>query len=101
MYRLPPEVLRRVIFPLGGLSKDEARAIVAEEGLSASDGSGQPRSLFSLAASQLRDYLRDHVALNEPGPFLDLQGRAIGEHRGIWQFTIGQRVASGRHSVDE
>ncbi len=94
MYRLPPEVLRRVIFPLGGLSKDEARAIVAEEGLSAAT-EADSQDLCFLGGKSLRDYLRDHVALNEPGPFLDLQGRAIGEHRGIWQFTIGQRRRLG------
>ena len=35
-----------------------------------------------------------------PGPFLDLDGNVIGEHRGIIHYTIGQRRGLGQSFGD-
>lgn len=90
MYRLTPDVLRRIILPVGGLSKDEVRSIIAEEGLSV-ETEKDSQDLCFLDGKSLRTYLREQVGREEPGHFLDLEGRVIGEHGGIWQFTVGQR----------
>ena len=90
MYRLTPDVLRHVIFPVGGLSKDEVRSIIAEEGLSVATEKDS-QDLCFLDGKSLRTYLREQIGQEEHGPFIDLEGRVIGEHGGIWQFTVGQR----------
>ncbi|NMA18316.1 MAG: tRNA-specific 2-thiouridylase [Clostridiaceae bacterium] len=90
MYRLTPDVLRCVLFPVGGLSKDEVRSIVTEEGLSVATEKDS-QDLCFLDGQSLRTYLRERIGREEPGPFLDLEGHVIGEHDGIWQFTVGQR----------
>jgi len=90
MYRLTPDVLRHVIFPVGGLSKDEVRSIIAEEGLSVATEKDS-QDLCFLDGKSLRTYLREQIGQEKYGPFIDLEGRVIGEHGGIWQFTVGQR----------
>lgn len=95
MYRLTPDVLRHSIFPVGGLSKDEVRAIVAAEGL-AGLAEGDSQDLCFLEGKSLRSYLEEQIGREEPGPFLDVEGRVIGEHDGIWQFTVGQRRRLGK-----
>jgi tRNA-uridine 2-sulfurtransferase len=85
---LGQEQLRRVVFPLGEMSKPAVRKIAREAGLENHD---RPESQ-DFAAGGYR------AVMNVPdseGPITDDQGAVIGRHKGIWGYTIGQRKGLG------
>lgn len=87
IHRLSPEVLSRVVFPLGGLTKARARELAREFGLAAAD---KPESQDFISGG--------HAALFDdetPGDIVDGTGRVIGRHRGLAHYTIGQRRGIG------
>jgi tRNA-specific 2-thiouridylase len=85
---LAQEQLRRVVFPLGELSKPAVRKIAREAGLENHD---RPESQ-DFATGGYR------AVMNVPdreGPITDGEGTVIGHHKGIWGYTIGQRKGLG------
>ena len=86
------EVLR---FPLGGLAKDETRALARRFGLAVADKPDSQDICFVPQGSYtgLVERLRPEAA--EPGDIVDRAGRVLGRHRGIAHFTVGQRKGLG------
>lgn len=101
LFGVRPEDLGRVTFPLGEWTKESVRARLAELGHPAASRASSQDLCFAAGGGGLRRLLTERApeALR-PGPIYDLEGRALGEHRGIALFTIGQRrglrVAAGR-----
>jgi tRNA-specific 2-thiouridylase len=87
LYTLGQSQLERILFPLGGLAKPEVREIAANKGLSVSAKPESQDLCFLYAES---GYVPDGAG-NTPGEIVDLDGRVIGQHRGIAHYTIGQR----------
>ncbi|NLA82054.1 MAG: tRNA 2-thiouridine(34) synthase MnmA [Clostridiaceae bacterium] len=95
LYRLPADLLERILFPLGGKSKDQARQIASRFG----DPVAQARDsqdICFLAKGQLKPFLKKQGLKQEEGPFLNPQGQVVGHHSGAWQFTVGQRRHLGQ-----
>ena len=94
LWRLSQEQLRRTLFPLGEMTKEEARTLLKEVGLTekAKDGESMEICFFE---GDYRDYLRSAIpdadSRIKPGYFVDSEGRKIGEHKGFPYYTIGQR----------
>ena len=84
-----PELLRRVLLPLGELRKPEVRRLAAEAGLS---GASQPESqeICFIPDDDHRRFLTTRLG-DMPGVIVDSTGREVGAHRGVYNFTIGQR----------
>ncbi len=95
LYTLTQRQLEKVRFPLGELTKDEVRAIAAENGFL---NAGKPDSQDICFVPD-----GDYAAMIErftgesltPGPFVDLDGKVLGEHRGFERYTVGQRRGLG------
>ncbi len=95
LYRLTPEQLRHTLFPLGGLTKVEVRRIASEMGLATAAKRESQDTCFAVCG--------DHAAIVAsripeavvPGPVVDLDGRVIGRHAGLANYTIGQRKGLG------
>ena len=88
LYRLSQEQLVRCIFPLGNYTKKQIRDIAKELGFENSDK----------ADSQDICFVKDgdyssliHPQQNTKGEIVDVEGNVIGEHEGIYNYTIGQR----------
>jgi tRNA-specific 2-thiouridylase len=92
--RVPPEVARRLSFPLGGRTKAETRRRAAELGLAAAQAAESQEVCF-LAGDDYRAFLRRQGVAFEPGPIVDLDGAAVGRHAGLAGFTAGQRRGVG------
>jgi tRNA-specific 2-thiouridylase len=86
---VPPAVLERLEFPLGGLTKPEVRALAREAGLSMAEQPESQEVCFALEG--YRAFLEERGVAPRPGPIVDRGGRVLGEHDGQWRFTIGQR----------
>ncbi|HEV2790667.1 MAG TPA: tRNA 2-thiouridine(34) synthase MnmA [Solirubrobacterales bacterium] len=92
---LPPELLRRLGFPLTELTKPEVREIAARHGLAVAR-KAESQDLCFLAGQGKRGFLRRHGGLRErDGAVVDSAGRTLGRHRGHHDFTVGQRRGIG------
>ncbi len=95
LFGLRPQVLDRVMFPIGHLNKDEVRAEARRFGLPVSD---KPDSV-DICFVPDRDYARV-VRERRPDAFtegdvVDEKGQVVGRHEGIGHFTVGQRRGLG------
>jgi tRNA-uridine 2-sulfurtransferase len=90
LYRLGPELLSHVLFPLGGLAKPQVRDFARRLGLEAAE---KPESQDFIAGG---DYSPLFAAMPpEAGDIVDGEGRVLGRHRGLPYYTIGQRRGLG------
>lgn len=91
LFTMTREQLKRVLFPLGGLRKGEVRAIAREMGLKTSDKKESQEICF-VEEPSYSDFLSSRLPQGMgAGDIVDASGRAIGAHRGIYNYTIGQR----------
>jgi tRNA-specific 2-thiouridylase len=99
--RLAPELLDRVSFPLGGLTKDSVRRLARDSGLPVAD-KRESQDLCFVAGLGGRAFLRRHGGprLRVAGQIVDRDGRVLGRHEGQHEFTVGQRRGLGVHSTD-
>ena len=86
------EHLSRIIFPLGGLTKDEVRIIARGNNLPVIDRESQ--DICFIPGGDTARFLCKHLG-SEPGKIVDLEGKVLGTHRGVWCYTIGQRKGLG------
>lgn len=92
--RISGEQLRHIIFPLGDLPKADVRRIAAEAKLPNAFRRDSQGICF-LGKINYNDFIRRHLG-EKPGPIIEIEtGRKLGEHRGYWFHTIGQRKGLG------
>ena len=95
LYSLTQEQLAGAMFPLGELSKDEIRAIAQEHGLVSAHKSDSQDICF-IPDGDYAAFIRKFRGHDYPsGSFLDEDGKKLGDHEGIIQYTIGQRRGLG------
>ena len=83
--------LAHALFPLGNMRKQDVRGMAKERRLPAMDRHDS-QDLCFLGGADYRDFLSGRIAeAHRPGPVLDLQGRTIGLHGGLIEYTVGQR----------
>ena len=95
LYPIPRELLGRTLFPLGGLTKAQAREMAERAGLA----NAQKRDSQDICFIPDGDYLaflERYTGQSFPaGDIVDLEGRVVGRHRGAAGLTIGQRRGVG------
>ena len=87
--------LSHILFPLGGLTKEQTRKIAEEQGFI----NARKRDSQDICFIPNGDYMefirrftgKDYVG----GDFLDLQGNVVGKHSGAIGYTLGQRKGLG------
>lgn len=84
LFRLGQDQLSQVLFPLGEYTKDQVRKVAGEHGMEVCDKKDS-QDFFA------GDYSKLFGVKDRPGPILDKSGRILGQHKGIWNFTVGQR----------
>jgi tRNA-specific 2-thiouridylase len=82
-------------FPLGGLAKDETRALARRFGLTVADKPDSQDICFVPQGSYASLVARLRPDAAEPGDIVDRDGRVLGHHPGIAYFTVGQRRGLG------
>lgn len=85
--------LERVLFPVGGLSKPEVRAIATRAGLPVHRKKDSTGICF-IGEREFRDFLANYLKPN-PGEIVDDGGHVIGRHQGLMYYTLGQRKGLG------
>ena len=99
LWMLTEDNLRRTIFPLGDLTKDQVRAIAADHGYTALVEKKESQEICFVTDNDYRSFLRENVAdYNSKvtqGYFIDAEGNVLGMHEGFPNYTIGQRKGLG------
>ena len=95
LYTLTQEQLRHAMFPIGHLTKGEVRTEARERNL-LTGSRPESQDICFIPNNDYADFLKDFLPqASEPGPILDEQGNILGRHRGITNYTIGQRKRLG------
>ncbi len=88
IYRLSQEQLRQILLPVGGFNKTEIKEMALKVGITTEDLE-ESQDFYS------GDY-KDLLEVDEnPGNIVDNKGKILGHHKGIWNYTIGQRKGLG------
>src|SRR5271163_2950786 len=95
LYRTTRDELDFLRFPLGGLAKDETRALARELDLPVADKPDSQDICFVPQGSYADIVTRLRPEAGEPGEIVDEAGTVLGRHRGIAHFTVGQRKGLG------
>lgn len=99
LHVLNQEKLARALFPIGDYPKTEIRAIAEKFGLPTASRKDS-QDLCFLAGEDYRNFLQRNAAqMLQPGEILTRDGRSIGEHTGLANYTIGQRKGLGVASL--
>ena len=92
--RLNQEQLRDARFPIGHLTKPELRRLAREAGL-VNAAKKDSQGICFIGQVKMQDFLRAYVP-DRPGPIVRAaDGAALGRHRGLHYYTIGQRKGIG------
>ena len=94
LYRLTQQQTARTMFPIGGMTKTQVRAFLADNGLVSKSADAESMEVCFIE-DDYRGWLRRRMpgidGLIGPGKFVDSEGHVIGEHQGYPFYTIGQR----------
>ena len=90
--------LSQTLFPVGEYPKNEVRRLAAEFGLNV-ESKKDSQDLCFLGGNDYREFLNIHIPeVMQSGPIVRADGTVIGEHKGLSNYTIGQRKGLGLHS---
>ena len=93
LFGMGQEELAHTLMPVGDYPKDEIRRLAREGGLVNADKPDSQDICF-IPLGDYKVFLRDNGS-QEPGDIVDLDGRVLGQHKGIEFFTVGQRRGLG------
>lgn len=88
--RLTSDQLKNMILPLGSLTKKEVYSLAAEKGLGGVHGA-ESQDICFLAGETVASFFEKQGIKNRPGDIVTTEGKTIGQHQGLWRYTIGQR----------
>jgi tRNA-specific 2-thiouridylase len=96
LFSLTQKELARIVFPVGDHTKDEVRRIAKEAGLPTSDKSESQEICF-IPDNDYPSFVeaQDPRGLRGAGNFITVDGKVLGRHKGIHNYTIGQRRGLG------
>jgi len=100
LYRLQPQWLPRLLFPVGAMQKAEVWTRAEALGLPVEEVKESQEICF-VSHGDYRTFLETQAPeARRPGYFTDVEGRVLGQHDGIAFYTPGQRrglrIAAGR-----
>ena len=100
LFGLTQEQLSRTLFPLGGMTKPEVRDLARKHGLALAEKRDSQEICF-VPGGDYKKFLDAYLGEqgdslpDTAGELVTTDGRVIGEHAGIHNFTVGQRKGLG------
>lgn len=95
LYGLVPGKLEHVLFPLGDFTKSEVRRMAEENGF-ASAVKKDSQDICFCPDGEYAQVIEKYTGKIYPeGDFTDVSGHVMGRHRGIINYTVGQRKGLG------
>ena len=96
LYSMRKETLPHVWMPLGDLTKIQVRELARRYRLNTAE-KPESQDICFVPSSGYKKFIEDRLGQDVmvPGPFVDENGKLVGEHKGIAYYTIGQRDQLG------
>jgi tRNA-specific 2-thiouridylase len=92
LWMLNQEKLKRILFPIGNYKKEEVENLARKFKLPVLKAKKSVEICF--IEKTVNDFLKKYLK-EKPGKIIDTQGKVLGEHKGLWFYTIGQRKGIG------
>ncbi|MFA5249342.1 MAG: tRNA 2-thiouridine(34) synthase MnmA [Candidatus Paceibacterota bacterium] len=92
LWKLSQEQLKHIIFPVGEYIKPQVRALAKKFDLPVFETPESQEICF--IPGQTGDFLKKYLH-ERPGKMIDREGNVLGEHKGLWFYTLGQRKGMG------
>jgi tRNA-specific 2-thiouridylase len=93
LHAMPGEALAHTLFPIGALQKSEVRRLAREQTLPVFDKKDSTGICF-IGERPFAQFLETYLPA-QPGHIETLEGRRVGQHRGLMYYTLGQRQGLG------
>ncbi len=93
LYTLGQRQLQHLLLPIGNLHKVEVRRLATKLGLPASSRHDSQDICF-IPDNDYRSFIAKHIPLKS-GDIVDTNGKVLGKHSGLAQYTVGQRQGLG------
>ncbi|XP_070290838.1 mitochondrial tRNA-specific 2-thiouridylase 1 isoform X2 [Salvelinus sp. IW2-2015] len=93
--QMSQDALRRTVFPLSGLTKDYVKKIAAEAGFQHVLKRKESMGICFIGERKFEDFILEYLE-PKPGNFVSIEdGKIMGEHKGWFTLTLGQRARIG------
>ncbi len=102
LHAINPDILSKVLFPVGDYLKSEIRQLAKEQGLVTYDKKDSTGICF-IGERRFKTFLQQYM-LAKPGNIVDVFGELVGNHDGLMFYTIGQRQGlkiGGQRNAEE
>ena len=93
LYMVHREQLKKAMFPVGGMTKAEVRAIATAKGLPVSNKKDSTGVCF-IGERNFKKFLSGYLPA-QPGDMVAPDGKIVGRHDGLMYYTLGQRRGLG------
>ena len=93
LYMLHDDQLKKAVFPVGGMTKAQVRALARERGLPVSEKKDSTGICF-IGERRFKTFLQTYLPAR-PGPMVTPEGEEVGRHDGLMYYTLGQRRGLG------
>jgi tRNA-specific 2-thiouridylase len=103
LWGIPRDLLKSTLLPIGEMQKREVRALARRHRLASADMPDSQEICF-IPSDNYREYLERRQAESgsvqltqalTPGDIVNMEGKVVGQHKGVARFTIGQRHGLG------
>ncbi len=94
LFMLTPEILENLLLPLGPWEKKQVRIFLKDIDPVLSE-SRESQELCFIENNDYPTFLNELGVESLPGPILDTNGNILGRHKGIVNYTVGQRRGLG------
>jgi tRNA-specific 2-thiouridylase len=88
LWKLNQKILKHTLFPVGDYTKTEVRKLAKKFKRPVLDIPESQEICF--IQTTINDFLKKHLK-PKPGKIINTDGKVVGEHQGLWFYTIGQR----------
>lgn len=93
LHAVNQEAFKRVLFPIGHLTKKEVRSIARKANIATAEKKDSTGICF-IGKRDFKPFLSQYLK-GKPGPFQTLDGQEVGRHDGVAFYTLGQRKGMG------
>ena len=93
LYTLGQEKLKHILFPIGEFTKPEVREMAKKYGIDEVNKVKESQNLCFFPEGNYGPFLKRYLKTRnlETGPIVTVNGEVIGTHKGLPNYTIGQR----------
>ena len=95
LYNINSKNLENILLPIGELdNKDEAREIASKSGIDFRS-KDESQDICFIKDDNYQEFLKEYIDSNLEGNFIDKKENILGKHKGIQNYTVGQRKGLG------